>query len=134
MPAINAVGSVGYMPGMYSMNKNRISMTLNHYGTSIAANAAALRINAVSPSQPELPVQPVQPVGRITGNAAVRMPMNVPEPRLPTEADLNNARENLVRLFVQYPETSQPVQGLNALEKAEETGTAEIADNVAGIV
>ena len=138
MPAINAVGSVGYMPGMYSTNQNRISLTLNKYDMNISANAAALRANAVNPSQPNLPVQPVEPVGRVTGNAAVRMPVNVSEPRLPTEADLNNAQENLVRMFVQYPESVQaPMSAqtsLNVLEKAQETGVAEIADNVSGIV
>ena len=126
MPAINAVGTMGSLPGMYAMYQRRLAdarqqsaLTANYF-----ANAAAARTKAANPSQPELPVQPVTPVRQVGANAAVQTPVAVSEPRLPTVEDLNSASENLARMRIQYPGAATPLDEAesSAADKQQEQG------------
>ena len=74
------------------------------WGPYYASKIAAAHSAAANPSQPERPVEPVTPVRRVAPDAAVRMPVSVPEPRIPTEDDLNNAADTLALMRIQYPE------------------------------
>lgn len=90
MSGVNAVGYGGMS----------VAWQRSIYASRIAAAHSA----AANPSQPERPVEPVEPVRRVAPDAAVRMPVAVPEPRIPTEDDLNNASDTLARMRIQFPE------------------------------
>ena len=72
------------------------------------ANLSAARSRAANPSQPEQPVAPVPPVRSVKPDAAVRLPVPVEEPSLPTEQALNNAADNLARMRIRQAEESAP--------------------------
>lgn len=84
---------------------------------------------AANPAQPEAPVEPVSAVRKVSPDAAVRKPIAVQEPRVPTETDLNNAQENLARMRVQYPEEAERADG-QAMAQA---GINTYLTNAAGI-
>ena len=65
---------------------------------------SAARAAAVNPAQPERPVEPVSAVRRVAPDAAVRIPVTVQEPRVPTEDDLNNAADTLARMRIRFPD------------------------------
>ncbi len=71
-----------------------------------ASRIAAAHSAAANPAQPERPVEPVAPVRRVAPDAAVRLPIAVKEPRVPTEDDLNNAADTLARMRIQFPAES----------------------------
>ena len=84
---------------------------VDHGGMSVAwrqfyyaSRVSAARSAAVNPAQPERPVEPVSAVRRVAPDAAVRIPITVQEPRVPTEDDLNNAADTLARIRIRFPE------------------------------
>lgn len=119
MPAINAVGYGGGMNAAWQQS---------YYASKISAARTA----AANPSQPETPVEPVSAVRRVAPDAAVRMPVAVQEPRVPTEADLNNASDNLARMRIQSVETAgaaEESETAEAANAAEEPASAENAND-----
>lgn len=91
MVGISSISSAGSMSAVYRQ-------------AYYAANVAAARSATANPAQPELPVEPVSAVRRVAPDAAVRQPITVREPVLPTVKDLDNASDNLVRMRIQFPE------------------------------
>ena len=79
-----------------------------------AANISAARTAAANPAQPNTPVEPVDEVRRVAPDAAVRRPVAVQEPALPTVDDLNNASDNLARMRIQSPEESEAAEAQTA--------------------
>lgn len=84
---------------------------VNHGGLSVAwqrvyyaARISAARSVAANPAQPERPVEPVSAVRRIAPDVSVRIPLALPEPRVPTEDALNNAADTLARMRIRFPE------------------------------
>ena len=84
---------------------------VDHGGMSVAwrrfyyaSRVSAARSAAANPAQPERPVEPVSPIRRVAPDAAVRIPITLREPRVPTEDDLNNAADTLARMRVRFPE------------------------------
>lgn len=69
-----------------------------------ASRVSAARSAAANPAQPERPVEPVSAVRRVAPDAAVRIPVAVQDPRVPTEDDLNNAADTLARVRIRFPE------------------------------
>lgn len=67
-----------------------------------AARIAAVRSAAVNPAQPNHPVEPVSPVRRVAPDTAVRIPIAVREPRVPTEGDLDSAVETLAHMRIRF--------------------------------
>ena len=107
MPSIGAIGSSGSMSAVYQQ-------------AYYAAKISAARTAAANPAQPETPVEPVDAVRRVAPDAAVRQPVAVQEPSLPTVDDLNNASDNLARMRVQYAEQAEPVDARTEEQAAEE--------------
>lgn len=70
-------------------------------------NLSAARSNAASPARADTPVEPVEPVKPLPADVPVKFPVSLPEQRLPTVEDLNNASEQLVRMRIQYPEDEE---------------------------
>ncbi|MBE6908543.1 MAG: hypothetical protein E7474_02900 [Ruminococcaceae bacterium] len=93
MSAINAVGN-GNMSAAWRQ-------------ASYVSNLSAAKSAAANPSQPEAPVEPVSSVRRVSPDAAVRTPVSVQEPRVPDEAELNNAADNLARMRIQYEQEAE---------------------------
>ncbi len=97
MSAINAVGYGGMSPVWRQA----------YY----ASNVSAARASAANPAQPETPVEPVSAVRKVAPDAAVRQPVAVEEPRVPTEEALNNAADTLARMRIQYAEEPPQADG-----------------------
>ncbi len=76
-----------------------------------ASNVSAARASAANPAQPETPVEPVSAVRKVAPDAAVRKPIALQEPQLPTEESLNNALDVLARMRIQYAEESSQLEG-----------------------
>ncbi len=107
MSAINAVGHGG--------------MNAAWQRSNYISHIAAARSAAVNPSQPETPVEPVSAVRRVAPDAAVRVPVAVQEPQIPTEESLNNASDNLARMRIQHEEEpSAKAEEAQSAEKAQE--------------
>ena len=96
------------------------------YGVSAARTAAA------NPARAETPVEPVQPVRAIPSDTPVKYPLTFTsaETRLPTEADLNNAQENLARMRIQYP--AQEGQAAAAAPYMQQPGAGGAESRFAG--
>lgn len=90
MPVIQAVGHGG--------------MSVAWQQFYYASRISAVRSAAANPAQPERPVEPASPVRRVAPDTAVRIPVTVREPRVPTEEDLNNAADTLARMRIRFPE------------------------------
>lgn len=101
MTGISAVGLSGTASNLSAMYRDRLNAVRSQ--AYYAANVSAARAAAVNSAQPNAPVEPVSPVRAVKPDAAVRMPVVLSEPRLPTVGDLNSADETLARMRVQYP-------------------------------
>lgn len=97
----------------------------SYYASRISSAYSA----AANPAQPETPVEPVSAVRKVAPDAAVRKPIAVQEPRVPTEEDLNNAQETLARMRVQYPEEAERADG----QTMAQAGVNTYLMNAAGI-
>ena len=91
-----------------------------------ASNVSAARASAANPAQPETPVEPVSAVRKVAPDAAVRKPIALQEPQLPTEESLNNAADTLARMRIQYAGESPQIDG----QTMAQTG---LAMNAAGV-
>ena len=120
MPSIGAIGSAGNLSAIYQQ-------------AYYASNVSAARSAAANPSQPETPVEPVGAVRRVAPDAAVRQPVAVQEPTLPTVDDLNNASDNLARMRIQSAEPADEAESaeMQTAEQAEEVN--QNITNAAGI-
>ena len=83
---------------------------VSHGGMSVAwrqfyyaSRVSAARSAAANPARPERPVEPVSAIRRIAPDAAVRIPVTVREPRVPTEDGLNSAADTLARMRIRFP-------------------------------
>ena len=93
-----------------------------------AANISAARTAAANPAQPNTPVEPVDEVRRVAPDAAVRRPVAVQEPALPTVDDLNNASDNLARMRIQSPEETEAAEEAETTEQAQEQEQAQATE------
>ncbi|MBO4914583.1 MAG: hypothetical protein J5449_05190 [Oscillospiraceae bacterium] len=93
------------------------------------AKVSAAYTAAANPSQPDSPVEPVSAVRRVAPDAAVRVPVAVQEPQIPTEAELNNASDNLARMRIQYPGEAESALG----QTMAQAGINTFLMNAAGI-
>ncbi len=93
-----------------------------------ASNISAARSSAANPAQPETPVEPVSAVRKVAPDAAVRQPISVQEPRIPTEDALNNAAENLARMRIQYAGAPAQIDGQNLSQARSAVGAAGAAE------
>ncbi len=116
MSAVNAIG--------YGNN-----LSARWQQSYYASRISAARTAAVNPSQPEAPVEPVSAVREVAPDRAVRMPIAVEEPRVPTEDDLNNAADNLARMRIQYAEEETSAQEQDMAQ----TAARQNLGNLAGI-
>ena len=91
------------------------------------ANLSAARSSAANPAQPNTPVEPVSPVRSVKPDAAVRQPVPVEEPSLPTANELNNAADNLARMRIQYAEETAPVDMQTAAQAALQPGVETLS-------
>lgn len=101
---MDGIASVGSSRAVSSLYAQRL-----RYLSRVSAAVSA------RPAQPELPVEPVSPVRAVKPDAAVRIPIFVPEPALPSVESLNNAADNLVRMRIQYPEESGDDDGTGGI-------------------
>lgn len=113
------VGAIGSQSGMSALY---VQLYRN-------ANLSAARTRAANPSQPNAPVEPVSPVRAVKPDAAVRMPVPVEEPSLPTVDALNNASDNLARMRIQYAEEAAPADAQTTAQAAVQPGVNTLFTN-----
>ena len=108
------------MNGISAIGSGGVSMASLWMQSRYMMNLSAARAAGTNPARAETPVEPVQPVRALPQDTPVRLPVTVPEMRLPTVDDLNNASEHLARMRIQYP-------GEDAADVAAAEGRMEIA-------
>lgn len=90
------------MSGIQAVSHDGMSVAWRQF--YYASRVSAARSAAANPARLERPVEPVSPVRRVAPDAAVRIPITVQEPRIPTEDGLNNAADTLARMRIRRPE------------------------------